>query len=38
MIFNKALYDGFKNTSTLFSIQEEVPFASRTLTDVDVKS
>jgi hypothetical protein len=35
--FQNALYDGFDNTSTVFTIQEEVPFASGTLTDVDVR-
>ncbi len=35
--FQEALYDGFKNSSTWYSIQEEVPFASGTLTNVIVR-
>ena len=35
--FQQTLYDGFDNSSTVWTIQEEIPFASGTLTDVDVR-
>ena len=35
--FQNALYDGFKNASDWFTIQEEIPFATKTMLDVDVR-